>query len=253
MNRVETALRLTKDAKSLGNYDSNVIGMAAEVIAEEDLGLIKTPRGTKTIDGHIFLDGESRSVQVKAWSCMRIRKYRENTFFRIQNAGSPDFLAVILIFSEIPEYEILYFGKSDAVGKLEKNGLSRTIKLSHLKDKGEIKEIIKKIESAELPEENSLSKTRINVMTRIDASLQMEAIISRAIRTSDVRIEGGLTSPRSYGVFRVKNASTSRKFRFGNYPVRMRELEQEFGACVLMYLFRNRDDAQTLASLLNQS
>ena len=90
-------------------------------------------------------------------------------------------------------------------------------------------------------------------MTEKNANGQMNKIIERAIHTSDVRIEGGLTSPRSYGVFRVKDASTSRKFRFGNYPVRMRELEQEFGACVLMYLFLNRDDAQNLASLLNQS
>lgn len=64
-----------------------------------------------------------------------------------------------------------------------------------------------------------------------------------------------LTSPRSFGVYRiVKSASgnTGRKYRFGNHPVRMNELEREFDKVDLEALFLDRDDAQRYAVLLNQ-
>lgn len=64
-----------------------------------------------------------------------------------------------------------------------------------------------------------------------------------------------LTSPRSFGVYRiVKPASgyTGRKYRLGNHPIRMNELEREFENVELEGLFLDREDAQRYASLLNQ-
>ena len=63
MNRVTRALRIAKLARSLGNYDTNVMGMVGEVIAEEIFGMTKTSKQAKDIDGHIMIDGASRSVQ----------------------------------------------------------------------------------------------------------------------------------------------------------------------------------------------
>ena len=77
-------------------------------------------------------------------------------------------------------------------------------------------------------------------------------IAKRAIEPSDVRIEGSLTAPRSYGVYQVPYAATSdNRFHFGNYPVRLQELEREFGSCTLTYLFSSREDAEAIARALN--
>ena len=81
----------------------------------------------------------------------------------------------------------------------------------------------------------------------------LEHIISRAISPSSVRPDGWLTVPRSYGVYRVpSSAGSTRRFRFGNHPVRQRELEREFGACKLEYLFTERDDAKAVALALSE-
>lgn len=76
----------------------------------------------------------------------------------------------------------------------------------------------------------------------------IEHIITRAISPSSVRPNGRLTSPRSYGVYRIPtSADSTSSFRFGNYPVRQRELEREFGSCKLEYLFAERTDAKAVA------
>ncbi len=78
------------------------------------------------------------------------------------------------------------------------------------------------------------------------------AIVSRAVSTADVRPAGTLTQPRSYGVYRHSpNCRATATHRYGNYPVRMLELVHEFGRCTLEHLFLDRDDAKTLAGILN--
>ena len=80
----------------------------------------------------------------------------------------------------------------------------------------------------------------------------IDALVRRAISPTSVHSAGYLTSPRSYGVYRLPaNAGATKRFRFGNYPVRMRELEREFGHCTLEYLFLSRTDAHAVAGLLN--
>jgi hypothetical protein len=74
----------------------------------------------------------------------------------------------------------------------------------------------------------------------------------RAISPKEVRPDGGLTVPRSYGVYELPAGSgATRRYRLGNHPVRQSELQREFGGCKLLYLFLQRSDAVQMASLLN--
>lgn len=78
-------------------------------------------------------------------------------------------------------------------------------------------------------------------------------IISRSISPSSVKADGQLTYPRTYGVYRIPtSAASTRRFRFGNHPIRQRELENEFGSCHLEYLFIDRDDAKAVAKDLTE-
>lgn len=80
----------------------------------------------------------------------------------------------------------------------------------------------------------------------------LKEIVLRAISPLSVRADGQLTMPRSYGVYALPaTAGTTRRFRVGNHPIRMRELEHEFSYCTLKYLFLSRADAVEVASALN--
>ncbi len=81
--------------------------------------------------------------------------------------------------------------------------------------------------------------------------ITIDHIAKRTIHPSAVKPDGTLTSPRSWGVYELPaSARATRRFRFGNHPVRMHELEREFGACVLTYLFLSREDARQAAALM---
>lgn len=83
---------------------------------------------------------------------------------------------------------------------------------------------------------------------------QMKQLERRAISPKDVKPDGVLTMPRSYGVYQLSTSvGPTRTFRFGNHPVRMMELEREFGVCQLRCLFRSREEACSMAALLNKS
>ena len=80
----------------------------------------------------------------------------------------------------------------------------------------------------------------------------IDDIIDRAISPRQVTIIGPLTTPRSWGVYRLPaDCGATRHFRFGNHPVRMTELERNYGSCKLEHLFLHRDDAKALAELFN--
>ena len=75
---------------------------------------------------------------------------------------------------------------------------------------------------------------------------------ARAISPRSVRVAGSLTEPRTYGVYELgQSGNCTRRYRLGNHPVRQIELEREWGSCKLLYLFRQRADAVSMASLLN--
>lgn len=78
----------------------------------------------------------------------------------------------------------------------------------------------------------------------------IQEVIRRAISPSSVTPDGIYTSPKSYGVYSLPKSASGRAFRFGNHPVRMNELESEFGSCKLEYLFRQRGDAKEVADHL---
>lgn len=81
---------------------------------------------------------------------------------------------------------------------------------------------------------------------------QINDLLSRAIGPGQVRPDGYLTSPRTFGVYRVTGARREgREFRFGNHPVRQRELIQQYGGARLEALYLERSLAELLARLLN--
>jgi hypothetical protein len=83
-------------------------------------------------------------------------------------------------------------------------------------------------------------------------SSTIKALALKAISPKEVRADGTLTAPRSFGVYQLpKTTKNTRLFRFGNHPVRQHELEREFGSCKLLYLFRSRPDAVAMASAHN--
>jgi len=77
-------------------------------------------------------------------------------------------------------------------------------------------------------------------------------ILQRAIGIASVRPDGRrYTTPRSWGVYRLpSDVGATRRWRFGNHPVRQGELEREFGSCRLEYLFLARADAAAVAAAL---
>ncbi len=79
-----------------------------------------------------------------------------------------------------------------------------------------------------------------------------EILAGRAISPRGVRLAGSLTEPRSFGVYELPSSALgTRRFRLGNHPIRLHELEREFGSCKLLYLFLQRPDAVAMASVLN--
>ncbi len=60
------------------------------------------------------------------------------------------------------------------------------------------------------------------------------------------------TIPRTWGTYSIPDEfvyGLKRKYRCGNYPVRMKELERDYGSAEMIALFENRDDAKALADL----
>ncbi|WP_312103522.1 hypothetical protein [Acinetobacter venetianus] len=83
--------------------------------------------------------------------------------------------------------------------------------------------------------------------------LTKEHLLKHAISPDQVTIKGHRTEPRSYGVYALPlDADGTRRFRFGNHPVRQQELKHEFGSCKLYQLFLDRKQAETLAKWLNK-
>ena len=61
------------------------------------------------------------------------------------------------------------------------------------------------------------------------------------------------TTPRTWGTYSIPDEfvyGRKKKYRCGNYPIRMKELRRNYGSVEFIALFENRDDAQALAELL---
>ena len=117
--RTLKALEIVRLAAELGDYDSNVIGMAAEIIAEEEYGMTKAKRGQKDVDGSWLVEENNRTVQVKAWSEKRVKDYRDSTKLRLKLANPPDDLLLLLVHSSERKFTELYKGPATEVGNIE--------------------------------------------------------------------------------------------------------------------------------------
>ena len=144
MNRIAEALDIVRRAKLLGDYDSNVVGMAAEVVAEDCFRMTKSPAGSKYIDGHWSPNGLPRSVQVKGWSSNRVARYRGASFFTVSATTHADDLLVLLFYWRVMEYEVLYVGPTNEVGLLQREGRQRYVRLDDLKKGTALEPIIAK-------------------------------------------------------------------------------------------------------------
>lgn len=60
------------------------------------------------------------------------------------------------------------------------------------------------------------------------------------------------TLPRSYGVWELPNDSCGKKYRFGNNPVREKELVKKHGSVKLIGLYLSRESARNQANKLNE-
>ena len=59
------------------------------------------------------------------------------------------------------------------------------------------------------------------------------------------------TKPRTFGVWELPPGSGGKRYRFGNYPVRGKELVHEYGAAKLIELYTSRLAARSHAAKLN--
>jgi hypothetical protein len=81
---------------------------------------------------------------------------------------------------------------------------------------------------------------------------ERQALLKRSVQQRHVILDGRLTSPRTWGTYDL-GSSGSRRFRYGNHPIRMTELLREHGKCSLVALFHTQQDANRLAALLNST
>ena len=84
---------------------------------------------------------------------------------------------------------------------------------------------------------------------------KLKELVGKTVQLEDIQPDGLYTIPRTYGVYELsRSISNTKRFRFGNHPVRFNELKKEFGVCTIYgnILYINRDDAKNRANLLNK-
>ena len=84
---------------------------------------------------------------------------------------------------------------------------------------------------------------------------RIQEILRKSIPLASVLSDGKYTVPRSWGVYEIQQlpdvSLITRRFRFGNHPIRQQELATEFASVELIAIFRDRTIANELAQLLN--
>ena len=84
---------------------------------------------------------------------------------------------------------------------------------------------------------------------------QKKHLLSKSISENSIRIDTenkNYTVPRSFGVYEILLTTNTKRYRFGNHPVRENELMQEFEIVKRISLFLDRNDAKALANFLNK-
>lgn len=85
-------------------------------------------------------------------------------------------------------------------------------------------------------------------------SARVNELLAVSVPVSSVAAQGKYTTPRTWGVYEItpsRDGGATRRFRFGNHPIRQRELESEFSNAGIVALFYERAFAEELARLLN--
>ena len=80
-------------------------------------------------------------------------------------------------------------------------------------------------------------------------------LLSKSISEITVRIDTenkNYTIPRSYGVYEIPIVTNTKRFRYGNHPIREIELIREFENIKRIGLFFDRENAISLARSLNK-
>ena len=75
------------------------------------------------------------------------------------------------------------------------------------------------------------------------------------ILPEDVRLDPNnpkWTIPKTYGVWCLPQNSTGKRYRFGNYPVRGKELARDYRKAKLVALYTSRNQAKEYAHSLNK-
>jgi len=80
--------------------------------------------------------------------------------------------------------------------------------------------------------------------------LRTHAILPASVRPDTNN--PGLTVPRTFGVWELPANTGSKRYRYGNNPVRESELTREYGAAKRIALYTDRDAAKSHASEMNQ-
>jgi hypothetical protein len=82
---------------------------------------------------------------------------------------------------------------------------------------------------------------------------RVQELVEMAVSPLTLRSNGSLTIPQSWGVYLITpdSQTATRRFRYGNHPIRQLELQNEFGSVRPVAHFTARALAVELASLLN--
>ena len=123
---------------------------------------------------------------------------------------------------------------------------------------------IRRYEQVDVGHENKTQQTQSSILAKkIKAGSRTnfkanpkEQLMAKSVNPKHYQVDSAnhnYTKPRTWGAFAIPDDSatgTKKKFRLGNYPVRQRELEKEFGLVEFIALFEKRDDAKALIDLL---
>ena len=84
---------------------------------------------------------------------------------------------------------------------------------------------------------------------------RVRELLAKAVEPSTLHPAGLYTRPASWGVYKLllSERATTRRYRYGNHPVRQLELRREFGSAKAVAHYTSRALAVELAALLNAS
>lgn len=94
----------------------------------------------------------------------------------------------------------------------------------------------------------------MNHQNKNSYSEKQKALLLKSLNNSEYFLGEKYTNPRTWGTYDIfNNSEKSKRYRFGNHPVRMNELNREYKTCHVVAIFSSRELACELANLLNSN